>query len=777
MTTTDTMTDPFDDANISRKPTDWPAPNAAVNGSSATPGEYVDYFDDPFAVLEQLQNRWRSKDRRGETAWSAENLPDVDLTDVDWHRYEPPASLSKTPNVTCQILLDIVASSIDVVRERNASEDRQRQDDEDRRKVAEEEAAHRARHGSDYSEPYLPIIIRPEHPALQTTVAHTRSVDSAIGMPPPPPSSSPPPAPLRRAPSVASAAFAAKVEKRRGFALKRLFHRKAGDGESSAGGGAREALRQQLEAALGRLDVASTDSHTQRTLQKLRKSGFYDGLGVAAEVECVSCLDDVPQRDCVKLVCHSYCRECFVRLITAAVQNEQQWPPKCCLNQIPFRTVLKHIPDGLKKTFQQRASEWEVPVSERVYCHRPDCALWVQPRNITMAKRQGRCERGHLTCTTCRGRHHGTGECPEDRDMDLTNVLAEEEGWKRCSSCNALVEHREACQHMTCRCGHQFCYVCGQRWRTCSCTMDALHALKGAAQERREHRLFREQTEAAELRQILAQIEMFEQEQARRAELERQEQARLAEERWQRQIKERIRQETVRRREVELKYEEARHGLDELHELQRVMANTQQEEEARDLVKDSEAKRAELDIQQQEQRASVETLVQSRMAAKEKAFAREYALRAAQERKMEGEYEEQLQAFWIGKPDAAAKVEAAMRPLRRRMDKGLRLWQQWRDEELAQYRTRLEDERTIREELMYSARHRLAARLEDVGEEARRRAAAERKWLREVVLERERMLGAREVEEMEGDADSLFALDEEAPEGGVGAAAASGSGS
>ena len=74
---------------------------------------------------------------------------------------------------------------------------------------------------------------------------------------------------------------------------------------------------------------------------------------------------------------------------------------------------------------------------------------------------------------------------------------------------------------MTCRCGHQFCYVCGQRWRTCSCTMDQLYALKGAAQERREHRRFTEQTEAAELRQILAQIELFEQEEARRAELER----------------------------------------------------------------------------------------------------------------------------------------------------------------------------------------------------------------------------------------------------------------
>jgi len=35
--------------------------------------------------------------------------------------------------------------------------------------------------------------------------------------------------------------------------------------------------------------------------------------------------------------------------------------------------------------------------------------------------------------------------------------------------CRFFVELEVGCYHMTCRCGHEFCYLCTSRWKTCSC--------------------------------------------------------------------------------------------------------------------------------------------------------------------------------------------------------------------------------------------------------------------------------------------------------------------
>lgn len=475
--------------------------------------------------------------------------------------------------------------------------------------------------------------------------------------------------------------------------------------------------------------------------------------------ECVSCLDDVPVKDTVKVPCHSYCRDCFVRLVSAAVQNEQQWPPKCCLNQIPFKTVLKNIPEDLKKTFHERSSEWEIPVSERVYCYAPDCGAWIKPGKISLARRQARCECNHITCTICRGQAHGNNDCPQDQDLTLTNLLAEEEGWKHCYSCHALVEHKEACQHMTCRCGAQFCYVCGLRWRTCGCTMEQLHAIKEAAEARRGQRLVNERADAEELREILAQIEEFERQEAWKLEIERLEQERLELERWQAEVEERLRMEQIRRQEVEIKYQQLREMLDELHELQQVMADSKQDESARDLAAEANLVKKQLEERQQAERENLDSLVLAKLGAREDKYAKEYAARAVLEYQLEEDYLAQLRNFWGHQvvDGGGERVEASMLPLRQRMDLAHRTWQRWRDDQLHYYRTKLEDERTVKEELMYSSRKRTEALYVDKETELAKRMVAEKKWIQNVILERERLLIGMELQETEEDADSLFA--------------------
>lgn len=56
-----------------------------------------------------------------------------------------------------------------------------------------------------------------------------------------------------------------------------------------------------------------------------------------------------------------------------------------------------------------------------------------------------------------------------------TRQLANEQGWQSRQRCNQIVDLIPgSCNRMTCRCGHEFCYVCGERWRTCRCQILAI---------------------------------------------------------------------------------------------------------------------------------------------------------------------------------------------------------------------------------------------------------------------------------------------------------------
>jgi hypothetical protein len=338
--------------------------------------------------------------------------------------------------------------------------------------------------------------------------------------------------------------------------------------------------------------------------------------------------------------------------------------------------------------------------------------------------------------------------------MNMTNRLAEEEGWKRCSKCRALVEHREACQHMTCRCGYQFCYVCCRRWCTCSCTMAQLSELKAAAEARRTERRRREQQESEELREILAQIEELE-----RREAEIEEQHRIA------MHKERARGEILRRQTVEVKYQQLARILEALHETQESIAEWQQEADAKDMAADAKTKQEALEKEQETELASIKANIAARIVDKEAEIDADLAARTAKERKIEDDYEAQLKAYWADQADddAAAKIESAMFPLRQRMDRGYRLWKERKTAELHTCRTTLQDGLTMREELMYSVKHRLKDRFDDMETELARRIVAEKRWMREVFAERKLLLAAAEAAEMVGDADVLFGIDLDAP--------------
>ena len=175
--------------------------------------------------------------------------------------------------------------------------------------------------------------------------------------------------------------------------------------------------------------------------------------------ECTSCFDELSNKKAVEMPCHhKYCSLCFSQLILTATSNEATFPPKCCLQEIPKRTMREHLPPKSLAQFDEKALEYAVAISNRYYCPSPKCGKWI---NTKVARRMnGILECPHCMvklCTTCRGPQHSSNEdCPQDYALGATLDQAERAGWRRCYRCRALVELSSGCRHITCKCHAEF---------------------------------------------------------------------------------------------------------------------------------------------------------------------------------------------------------------------------------------------------------------------------------------------------------------------------------
>ncbi|PMD26891.1 hypothetical protein NA56DRAFT_562708, partial [Hyaloscypha hepaticicola] len=470
--------------------------------------------------------------------------------------------------------------------------------------------------------------------------------------------------------------------------------------------------------------------------------------------ECVSCLDDFTPNLMIKLSCHSYCHECFKRLISTALETETQWPAKCCLNTIPSEQILPHIDITMKKKYQEREAEWSIPTGDRVYCSSRNCSTWIPPIHVNTQRQCATCPKcSKKTCSICRGASHNGTDCPQDPNLQATMNLAETEGWKRCYSCHALVEHNKGCRHMTCRCKAEFCYICGLRWRTCACTDAQLANVQREAAARRQAAtaLTARQRAAAEEERLLVQmVADFERQEAERA-------AAAAEAQRRREEAERLaREEERRRREEEriaaisVRFHRFTAELERLHDVQRVLI--------------AERYEFEIGIQRKERQDALNTFAirhateiqklgiesQKIVEDSEYKFKQEYKARLAEERRIEDEYVDQLRAFWHGKPEAEYKVREARDELRMDQDKEYRFWDSYRRRQLqasADREKRKMEGLRIKQEAEIKAMEG-RAKIDEV--EWRRKRWAEGKWIEAVVQERVVMLQEMEQAEYAG---------------------------
>ncbi|KAK3848109.1 MAG: hypothetical protein J3R72DRAFT_429885 [Linnemannia gamsii] len=176
-----------------------------------------------------------------------------------------------------------------------------------------------------------------------------------------------------------------------------------------------------------------------------------------------------PSVEALKLGCslhtgkdHAFCLECLARYIDTQVKA-QAWPINC-----PHENCREAVCSFAVETLLgSDALQWhqlavEHAIQKKIYCPYTACARLIDgDRNDDQEPVDRHCPYcSKPFCSMCYGEAHKGINCQQRLDK-IFNTLATESNWKSCPSCRHMIQKESGCDHMTCRCGTQFCYICG----------------------------------------------------------------------------------------------------------------------------------------------------------------------------------------------------------------------------------------------------------------------------------------------------------------------------
>ncbi|KAI9805507.1 MAG: hypothetical protein M1825_000758 [Sarcosagium campestre] len=352
------------------------------------------------------------------------------------------------------------------------------------------------------------------------------------------------------------------------------------------------------------------------------------------------------------------------------MSNENYFPPKCCLLEIPTKVVHANITSQQKDLFKSKAQEYAVPAGQRWYCPHTDCTKWIPVSKQPSRTENLRCPHCKKSaCTVCRGVAHLPGaDCPQDFGLEATLDESERNGWKRCYKCRAMVELTLGCRHIRCKCRAEFCYVCTAPWRTCSCTeMD-----QARQQAEIESRRQRDDVEARETAEAIRAVE-----EAQRVEDEMRE----FDERIRRiEEEERMRADAARREEEESrkrvqaeheraalvdKFASLRRDLDSIQSAQREAIGQRHIRELSEVVQQRAASKSKANKGQEGERQRLRRDNEEAMRVLEERQAQELEALERRHEEEEDDYFLGIRAHLRGKANREARERAAVEKVRR----------------------------------------------------------------------------------------------------------------
>ncbi|XP_020883107.1 uncharacterized protein LOC110228960 isoform X2 [Arabidopsis lyrata subsp. lyrata] len=200
---------------------------------------------------------------------------------------------------------------------------------------------------------------------------------------------------------------------------------------------------------------------------------------------CVICFEETDAErmfftnECI----HRHCFTCVkqhvkVKLLSGTV-------PTCldygCKFELTLESCSKVLTPKLIEMWKQKMKEDSIPAVERIYCPYPNCSTLMSKTERSKSTDEGSNQSNVRTCVKCNGLFCIDCKVPSYSDLSCADYkklhpdplvddlklksLANDKMWRQCVKCRHMIELSHGCNHMTCRCGYEFCYQCGIEWK------------------------------------------------------------------------------------------------------------------------------------------------------------------------------------------------------------------------------------------------------------------------------------------------------------------------
>ncbi|CCW66261.1 unnamed protein product [Phytomonas sp. Hart1] len=200
--------------------------------------------------------------------------------------------------------------------------------------------------------------------------------------------------------------------------------------------------------------------------------------------ECLICVTEAGKGEALGLSnCkHFFHHECWRTFVRHSLDtNENLWNFRCpmdgCLELVDAQCLKQlfsaHEEAPLRLKIEQHLLQRYVDTSPRLsWCpNEKGCEGIIYTPKALHSREAVECDVCHLHfCFHCKKIPHSPAFCNQVQkwlhkiDEDLPNTAFVLVHTKGCPNCNVRIEKYMGCNHMTCTCGYQFCWMCLGKW-------------------------------------------------------------------------------------------------------------------------------------------------------------------------------------------------------------------------------------------------------------------------------------------------------------------------